>query len=72
MSTCVALVTPCHVLTNLVYSWFFPQVDVALHHGGAGTTGANLRGTVFYLHWILSSGRTMTNTEVTEQLESLL
>ena len=25
-------------------SWLFPQVDAALHHGGAGTTGASLRG----------------------------
>lgn len=25
-------------------SWLFPQIDVAVHHGGAGTTGASLRG----------------------------
>jgi|SRR6266850_602422 len=25
-------------------SWLFPQIDAALHHGGAGTTGASLRG----------------------------
>jgi sterol 3beta-glucosyltransferase len=27
-------------------SWLFPQIDAALHHGGAGTTGASLRGTL--------------------------
>lgn len=26
-------------------SWLFAQIDAALHHGGAGTTGASLRGT---------------------------
>lgn len=26
-------------------SWLFPQIDAAVHHGGAGTTGASLRGT---------------------------
>jgi sterol 3beta-glucosyltransferase len=26
------------------FSWLFPQIDAALHHGGAGTTGASLRG----------------------------
>jgi hypothetical protein len=61
------VVTACQVLTNLVYSWLFPQVDAALHHGGAGTTGASLRGTVFYLQWIFFL--TMTKTE---QLASLL
>ena len=25
-------------------SWLFPRIDAALHHGGAGTTGASLRG----------------------------
>jgi UDP:flavonoid glycosyltransferase YjiC (YdhE family) len=49
MSTCIPLVITCYVLTNLLYSWLFPQVDAALHHGGAGTTGASLRGTVFHL-----------------------
>jgi sterol 3beta-glucosyltransferase len=23
--------------------WLFPQIDAAMHHGGAGTTGASLR-----------------------------
>jgi len=27
-----------------LFSWLFPQIDAALHHGGAGTTGASLRG----------------------------
>lgn len=32
------------VLMVRIYSWLFPQIDAALHHGGAGTTGASLRG----------------------------
>ena len=54
MSTFVPLVTACHVPTNLVYSRLSHQIDAALHHGGAGKTGASLRGTVSYLHWVFS------------------
>ena len=25
------------------HDWLFPQIDAAIHHGGAGTTGASLR-----------------------------
>ena len=49
MSACMLLVITCYILTHLLYSWLFPQIDAALHHGGAGTTGASLRGTVFHL-----------------------
>ncbi|KAH7334669.1 hypothetical protein B0J17DRAFT_86825 [Rhizoctonia solani] len=28
---------------KIPHDWLFPKVDVALHHGGAGTTGASLR-----------------------------
>ena len=49
MSTCANMVFAYHVLTGQRYSWLFPQVDAVLHHGGAGTTGASLRGTLFYL-----------------------
>ena len=40
--------TTNHLLISLPHSWLFPQLDAVLHHGGAGTTGASLRGTVFY------------------------
>jgi hypothetical protein len=33
-----------HLLMFFPCSWLFPQIDAALHHGGAGTTGASLRG----------------------------
>lgn len=49
MSTCAGLLTACHVLTGQRRSWLFPQLDAVLHHGGAGTTGASLRGTAFCL-----------------------
>jgi len=37
-------ITPqCYMLDKVPHDWLFPQIDAALHHGGAGTTGASLR-----------------------------
>ncbi|THH03346.1 hypothetical protein EW145_g6333 [Phellinidium pouzarii] len=33
----------CYSIDKVPHDWLFPQVDAALHHGGAGTTGASLR-----------------------------
>ena len=33
----------CYALDKVPHDWLFPRVDVAFHHGGAGTTGASLR-----------------------------
>ncbi|KAL5482822.1 hypothetical protein ACEPAI_9417 [Sanghuangporus weigelae] len=33
----------CYVIDKIPHDWLFPQIDAALHHGGAGTTGASLR-----------------------------
>lgn len=33
----------CYPLEKIPHDWLFPRIDVALHHGGAGTTGASLR-----------------------------
>lgn len=33
----------CFLLDRVPHDWLFPQIDAALHHGGAGTTGASLR-----------------------------
>ncbi|KAG6836685.1 Sterol 3-beta-glucosyltransferase [Arthromyces matolae] len=33
----------CYLLDRVPHDWLFPQIDAALHHGGAGTTGASLR-----------------------------
>jgi len=33
----------CYPLDKVPHDWLFPQIDAALHHGGAGTTGASLR-----------------------------
>jgi sterol 3beta-glucosyltransferase len=32
-----------YMLDKVPHDWLFPQIDAALHHGGAGTTGASLR-----------------------------
>lgn len=32
-----------HQIKSCPHDWLFKQVDVAVHHGGAGTTGASLR-----------------------------
>ena len=33
----------CFVVDSIPHDWLFPKIDIALHHGGAGTTGASLR-----------------------------
>lgn len=30
------------------HDWLFKRIDAACHHGGAGTTGASLRGLYFF------------------------
>lgn len=32
-----------YVVDSIPHDWLFPQIDIAMHHGGAGTTGASLR-----------------------------
>ncbi|KAF8809557.1 glycosyltransferase family 1 protein [Phlegmacium glaucopus] len=39
----VAIPPECYLLDKLPHDWLFPRIDAALHHGGAGTTGASLR-----------------------------
>jgi sterol 3beta-glucosyltransferase len=31
-------------ITSVPHDWLFARIDAACHHGGAGTTGASLRG----------------------------
>ena len=31
-------------ITSIPHDWLFARIDAACHHGGAGTTGASLRG----------------------------
>lgn len=31
-------------ITSVPHDWLFRRIDAACHHGGAGTTGASLRG----------------------------
>lgn len=31
-------------IKSIPHDWLFPRIDAAVHHGGAGTTGASLRG----------------------------
>ena len=33
----------CFLLDKVPHDWLFSRIDAALHHGGAGTTGASLR-----------------------------
>lgn len=33
----------CFLLDKVPHDWLFPRIDAAVHHGGAGTTGASLR-----------------------------
>lgn len=34
-------------IESIPHDWLFPRIHAAVHHGGAGTTGASLRGEVF-------------------------
>ena len=31
-------------ISSIPHDWLFQRIDAACHHGGAGTTGASLRG----------------------------
>ena len=31
-------------IKSIPHDWLFPRIHAAVHHGGAGTTGASLRG----------------------------
>ena len=31
-------------ISSIPHDWLFKRIDAACHHGGAGTTGASLRG----------------------------
>lgn len=33
----------CYSVDKIPHGWLFPKIDAAMHHGGAGTTGASLR-----------------------------
>ncbi|KAF8635973.1 hypothetical protein AX15_000137 [Amanita polypyramis BW_CC] len=39
----VTIPSQCYVLDKVPHDWLFPRIDAAMHHGGAGTTGASLR-----------------------------
>lgn len=40
-----------YIVDSIPHEWLFPRIDIALHHGGAGTTGASLRaGLVTLIH----------------------
>lgn len=34
-----------YTIASIPHDWLFKRIDAACHHGGAGTTGASLRGT---------------------------
>jgi hypothetical protein len=36
-------------LSSIPHDWLFQRIDAACHHGGAGTTGASLRGVIGHL-----------------------
>jgi len=33
-----------YTIQSIPHDWLFQRIDAACHHGGAGTTGASLRG----------------------------
>jgi sterol 3beta-glucosyltransferase len=43
VKTEVPLPPEIHQIKSAPHDWLFKQIDAAVHHGGAGTTGASLR-----------------------------
>ncbi|RPB15250.1 UDP-Glycosyltransferase/glycogen phosphorylase [Morchella conica CCBAS932] len=39
----ISLPSEIHQIQSAPHDWLFKQIDAAVHHGGAGTTGASLR-----------------------------
>lgn len=35
-------------ISSIPHDWLFQRIDAACHHGGAGTTGASLRGEILF------------------------
>lgn len=46
-------------IKSIPHDWLFPRIDAAVHHGGAGTTGASLRGESAWLALVLRSKLTL-------------
>ena len=42
----VPLPSQIYLISSIPHDWLFKRIDAACHHGGAGTTGASLRGEV--------------------------
>lgn len=40
----VPLPKQIYAISSIPHDWLFKRIDAACHHGGAGTTGASLRG----------------------------
>jgi len=40
-------------ISSIPHDWLFQRIDAACHHGGAGTTGASLRGSCTYYRLLL-------------------
>ena len=36
-------------ISSIPHDWLFQRIDAACHHGGAGTTGASLRGNLVHV-----------------------
>lgn len=43
----VPLPANIYAISSIPHDWLFKRIDAACHHGGAGTTGASLRGLLF-------------------------
>ena len=41
-------------IASIPHDWLFKRIDAACHHGGAGTTGASLRGMQAHINWMFT------------------
>jgi sterol 3beta-glucosyltransferase len=46
----ITITRQIYEIASIPHDWLFARIDAACHHGGAGTTGASLRGTLMQPH----------------------
>ena len=58
-------------ISSIPHDWLFKRVDAACHHGGAGTTGASVRGKSLFLRVVMHA-LTVLHSRYTHHHQTLL
>lgn len=72
----VPLPSQIYPLSSVPHDWLFKRIDAACHHGGAGTTGASLRGEYYafsiFVPSLMVRALTTLNSWYTDHYQALL